>query len=314
MNPELSVILVTRGDLAVLRLTLGYLRAQTVREQMEIIVAAPHDLPAEDGIRVVPVGEIRTLAGAQVAALRHARAPVVVLGEDHSFPAPDWAEKLLEAHRAGHAAVAPLLLNGNPRTLRSWANYLLHFGRFGDPAVAGVVQWLPWHNTSYKRDILLSFGDRLPLFIAVEGLLHEALREQGHTLFLQSATSTRHINFSQFWPFMIQTLCGGHLFSAARAQYHGWPVAKRVLYAAATPLIPVVRCFRILRDIRARPEQRHLVPRVIPLLVAGLISHAIGEMLGNLFGMRSAEETYLLYETGRLCHITTADRRELTGS
>ena len=63
--PALSVILVTRSDLEVLRLTLRYLRAQTVRDQIEIIVAAPRELPAEDGIRVVPVGEIKTLSGAQ---------------------------------------------------------------------------------------------------------------------------------------------------------------------------------------------------------------------------------------------------------
>ncbi len=314
MNPELSVILVTCGDLAVLRLTLGYLAAQTVRERIEIIVAAPRELPAEEGIRVVVVGEVKTLAGAQVAAIRHARAPVVALGEDHSFPAPNWAEKLLEAHQAGHAAVAPLLLNANPRTLRSWANYLLHFGRYGDPAVAGVVEWLPWHNTSYKRDVLLGFGERLPLYIAVEGLLHEALRAQGHTLFLHAGTSTRHINFSRFGPFLIQTMCGGRLFSAARAQYHGWSLAKRVVYSMATPLIPVVRCGRILRDIRARPQQRHLLPRVIPLLAAGLVSHAFGEILGNLFGLRGTEEMYLLYETGRLTHVTAADRKELTGA
>lgn len=314
MNPDLSVILVTRGDLTVLRLALGFLAAQTVRERMEIIVAAPRELPAEDGIRVVVVGEIKTLAGAQVAAIRHARAPVVALGEDHSFPAPDWAEKLLQAHSAGHAAVAPLLLNGNPNTLSSWANYLLHFGRFGDPAVAGVVEWLPWHNTSYKRDILLGFGDQLPLFIAVEGLLHEALRVQGHTLFLHATTSTRHINFSRFGPFLIQTFCGGHLFSAARARHQRWPWTKRLLYAAATPLIPVVRGVRILRDIAARPQQRPLLPQVIPLLAAGLAAHALGEMYGNLFGLRGAEERYLIYETDRLGHVTAADRRELTGS
>ncbi len=312
MNPQLSVILVTRTDLGVLEITLRHLRAQTIRDRLEIIVVAARDFPVPTDIRLVRVEQVTTLAGPQAAGIRAAHAPVVVLGEDHSFPAPDWAEKLLAAHAAGHAAVAPLLLNANPGTLRSWANYLWCFGRYGDPAQAGEVAWLPWHNTSYKRDLLLALGDRLPAMLAVEGLLHEEWRAQGRTLYLHPDTSTRHVNFSRFGDALRQAFVGGRLYASARARHQQWPVAKRLLYAVATPLIPPVRLYRIVQDIRARPQQRHLLPSVIPLLLLGLIMHALGEATGNLLAAGRVEAHYLNYETDRLRHVTSRDREELT--
>jgi len=86
---------------------------------------------------------------------------VVAFTEDHSFPTPVWAEALIARHREPWAAVGPAFLNGNPQTLRSWTNLLIEYGPWLDPLEAGVRDHIPPHNSSYKRDLLLAYGDEL---------------------------------------------------------------------------------------------------------------------------------------------------------
>jgi Glycosyl transferase family 2 len=63
--------------------------------------------------RVVEVGTINSTARARATGVRHASAPVVALTEDHAYPAPGWAEALINAHKEGWAAVGPVMANAN---------------------------------------------------------------------------------------------------------------------------------------------------------------------------------------------------------
>lgn len=64
-------------------------------------------------------------AEARAAGIRQANAPVVAFVEDHSYPDPDWAERLIEAHRKLWAAVGPVMMvNANPATMISWPIFL----------------------------------------------------------------------------------------------------------------------------------------------------------------------------------------------
>ena len=48
--------------------------------------------------------------------------------------------------------------NANPKSAISWANLLIEYGPWLDPAPAGKASHLPGHNSSYKRDVLLGYG------------------------------------------------------------------------------------------------------------------------------------------------------------
>jgi len=94
---ELSVILVSPDNFATIRRTVSHLRAQTARDRIEVVIAAPGTGPlgldpAElsdfGGYQVVEVGPITSTAAAKAAAVHHARAPLVALAEDHCFPEP----------------------------------------------------------------------------------------------------------------------------------------------------------------------------------------------------------------------------------
>lgn len=183
--PALCVVIATPDRYATIRKTIRHLRAQKVRDRLEIVLVAPS--AAELGLdesemrdfhrfHVVEVGPINSTARARAIGVRHASAPVMALAEDHSYPAPGWAEAMIDAHKEGWAAVGPVMANANPRSMISWANLLIEYAPWLEPLTARVAAHLPGHNGSYKRDVLLKYGDRLEAMLDAESVLYWDLR------------------------------------------------------------------------------------------------------------------------------------------
>jgi GT2 family glycosyltransferase len=114
--PEMSVVLITPDRYDTVRKTISYLREQTVKHRLEIVIVAPSadrlnleepELKEFFTFSVVEVGEVTSIGAANCAGVQRANAPIVALGEDHAYPDPDWAEILIEAHQESWAAVGP---------------------------------------------------------------------------------------------------------------------------------------------------------------------------------------------------------------
>jgi len=294
-KPALSVIIVTPDSYDTIRNLVGALRAQTMRDALELVIVAPTASALRAGIadledfacwRIVELGILRTVAQAKTAGIRCATAPVVVLTEDHSLPDPAWAQALVDAHVEGWAAVGPAMGNGNPQSLISWADFIIGYGPWFNPPAAGEVDQLPGHNTSYKRDLLLEYRDRLEELLAAESTLHQELRARGHRLYLEPAARTFHSNFTQPLRWIPYLGYSGRLFAAQRA--HSWSLPRRVVYSAGACLIPLVRLKRLVPGIRrSRPD---LLPRVLVPLLFALVIDAVGQWLGYTFGAGEAAE------------------------
>jgi hypothetical protein len=198
--------------------------------------------------------------------------------------------------------------NANPRTMLSWAGLYLHYGCCVEPLASRVAENLPWHNTSYKRDLLLQYGDALASMLVVEGVLLDALRADGHQLRFEPAARTHHVNISRLSSWVRHAFWGGRLYGATRARTARWSAWRRLVYVVGAPLIPFVRLQRTLQSIRETGHQRQLLPRIIPALVSGLVPHAIGEMTGYALGAGNAERHYSYYEVVRTRHLTAHDR------
>jgi hypothetical protein len=315
--PAMSVVLVTPDSFRTIRKTLRHLAAQAGRGRLEILIVVPHadqlgpdpgELECFHSTRIIEVGPIHSVSAARAAAIREAAAPVVVLAEDHSFPEAGWAEALMEAHQGPWAAVGPAVLNGNPGSALSWANFFCCFGQWAEGAAEGVAAQVPWHNSSYKRDLLLAYGEDLPWMLAVEGLLQEDLQAKGHEVYLEPAARTQHLNFSRLPPMIGHSFCGGRLFAATRVAAMRWSPARRLLYIASAPLIPWVRLRRILADIRRYGRERAPLPRLFPALAVSLCAHVLGEVVGYLAGAGQVERRYSYYEMARCHHLSPADR------
>jgi hypothetical protein len=316
-SPVMSVIVITPDRYATVRKTIRHLRAQNVCGSLEVVLVAPSlsglaldesALRAFLQYRLVEVGTMSSTARARAAGVQAASAPLVAFAEDHAYPAPGWAEALIKRHREPWAAVGPVMANANPRSITSWANLLIEYAPWLEPATGGEREHLPGHNGSYKRQLLLEYGDRLEAMLGAESVLHWDLRAKGYQLYLEPQARTFHQNFSARWPSLTLRFNGGRLFASSRAR--AWPTWRRAVFALASPLIPAVRCSRIAREMIRPGRPRRLLPRVLPALIIGLAFDGVGEMIGYAFGPGEAMAVLSDMEFNRERFLVGPDRRE----
>jgi hypothetical protein len=305
-TPALSAIAVVPNKYEAIRRTMGHLRAQTIAEQIEIVLVASSrgqldvdesELAPFHSWQVVEVGNVGSIGSGFAAGIRRAKAPVVALTEDHSFPDARWAELLLDAHHQPWAAVGPSMCNGNPNTMVSWADFYQAYGAWTHPVSPGPIHHLPGHNSSYKQSVLLEFGDRLEVLMEAENVLHGHLKAQGHGLLLESATCTAHLNFASWSAWIPARYYKGRQFASTWAHAWSWP--RRLLFTAASPLFPWIRVWRVSRNAR-RSQPVGFLLRFLPVLVAGLLVEGLGQTLGYLTGPGNSIEKVAGYEFERI--------------
>jgi hypothetical protein len=316
--PQLSVILVTPDQGQALSHTVQSLSKQTIANRLEIVIVAPCSdrLALSPGefdsfaqLRTVSVGEMHSVGAAYAAGVHSATAPVVALGEDHSFPHPDWAERLVSAHQQSWAAVGPQVCNANPGSSIATADFLIAYGPWSESARSGEVEHLPGHNSSYKRDLLLEYGDSLPGMLEAESVLHWQLRRNGHKLYLETAAKTSHVNISRLVSWASAQYHAGRMFAAFRARNEDWSFVRRAGFTLAGPLIPWVRLQRILRQRLGLPTAASLFPFLLPALSFGLVLDGLGQMVGYAMGEGKASEKAFYFEFHRERHLRKSDRR-----
>jgi hypothetical protein len=314
----MSVVLITPDRYDTLRWTLRALRAQTAADRLEVVVVgprvevlgpAPEDLASFASYRAVAIGPIGTTARARAAGIRAASAPVVAFGEDHCLPDPDWAQALIEAHDGPWAAVGPALYNGNPGTLRSWAFCLVMHGPDVAPIAPGATANLPGMNSSFKRELLLSYGEALEAILEVESFLHWDLRDKGHPLGIEPKARAAHYHFVIWRTWFPPFYHIGRQFAAARAASWSWE--RRLLFAAGSPLIPAIRLQRIVRDRLRRGRGDCPLARSVPLVLLALVTSAVGELVGYLRGPGRSAEALVELDYHRFRHILPRERHAL---
>jgi GT2 family glycosyltransferase len=320
-SPALSVILATQDDFSAIATTVRHLARQTVARAIELVIVVRDRsvLAADDAllsrlgaVSVVEHPDEGTPSHFNAAGVRWATAPIVVFAEDHCFPDPDWAERLIAAHRGPWAAVGPAVRNSNPGTLASWADLLIGYGPWLEPVPGGEVEFLPSHNCSYKRAVLLNEGGRLESWLEAETLLHWELRRRGERLIVEPAARVAHTNFSRWSSFLPASFYNGRLFAGSRRR--GMSTARRVVYVLLGPLIPFVRAARIARSVVRSPVLVGRFCVALPALFAGLACDGLGQMLGYGFGPGDARSQVAAYEWRRDRHVTEHDRRHMLGA
>ena len=323
MTPELSlsVVVVAPYGFAPMRRLLDYLAEQTIRERIEIVIVATTrqalqpDEAALDrfgAYRVLETGAMTDLSRPRMSGILAARAPIVVLTEDHCFPAPDWAEALVRAHEGPWAAVGPTVALANPQRFRAWTNYLLQYGPWIQPTSGGEMTDLPGHNSSYKREVLAEYGEGLADFLVADTMLHWDLRRRGHRLYLETSARVHHVYMTGLRPFVAENYYIGRQFAASRARR--WSVLLRLAFTLGSPLIPLVRLTRTLRRMREFGWLGSLLPGILPSLGIALAVSAAGELMGYAFGVGDAAAKTLDLDFRRDRYVSAEERNALWGT
>ena len=296
---ELSVVIVMGdpGTRAGLEKTLYSLIHQQSIEKLEILVVdcAPSGAPPLKGsdhrsVRTVKLPRSgTTLAQARAEGVRQARAPIVGFLDDHSFAMAGWAEALVEAHRGPWAGVGGEIYNNTPA--RGFADpiYLMGHAAWMPPAPRGEAELLPSHDTCYKREILLQYGDELPELLMAEPVLMRRLRLDGQRLYVDPNVKSTHgytVNPLTLVAFYAWSRC----FAASRAKAFKWSPARRMTFGFLSPFIPLVRAIRLfVYLVRRRPTSLPAFLVGLPIILLAQAGAAVGEGLGMLFGLGDAE-------------------------
>jgi len=316
--PALSVIIATPDGFETIRQLLRYLAHQTIREQIELVFVTPSqsglvvDREAMQpfwGYQVVEIGPFHSVNRARSKGIRQARATVVALTEDHCFPMPNWAQALLEAHQGPWVGVGPVIGLANQQTLQVWASFFIQYAPWMKPFAGGSVNDIPGHNSSYKKDILLQYGDKLEAMMDFEYVMHQDLQRRGYQLYTEPRAEVYHLFMTEFWAAQRETFLIGRLLAATRAKH--LPAWKRLAYLVTTPLLPALRTWRILKEIWGFGWQKELLPGVLPWLFLELSISALGELTGYLFGKGDSPHITLDLDFHRDRFISEAERLRL---
>jgi hypothetical protein len=206
--------------------------------------------------------------------------------------------------------VGPVVANANPGTPISWANHLVEYGPWMEPAVPGPLEFLPGHNSAYKQALLLEYGPELPAMLEAECLLHQDLRKRGYQVYFEPRARTYHLNYSNPVSWIPAHFYGSRLFASARARYGRWSLGQRLVYGGAAGLIPLVRLRRLGAKARAALGVGRFL-RLLPAVSAVLLVSAVGEMVGYLSGPGRSVQQLSLLEFQRPLHLSRRDQEAL---
>ena len=291
------------------------LRDQGPPEQIELVLVGDDgdaasarwrypELDAFGSWTCVSSGAAVTSGAVIAAGMRAATAPILSFCEDHVLPERGWVRSRLEAHAAGAVVVGGVLRNANPDHAVSWATFLRAFGPFVAPVAGGRTVELPWHQCSYRREVL-PLGPELDDLLDNEGLLHADLAARGDVLVLEGSCVASHLNPSTRRALISSSWAGGRVWGAGRAAHTRWSTRARVRQCVLVP-------HTIARELRSRlvdlervcPERRR---QVTPALAVATVIHALGEAAGVLFGVGTAGEILADVELNRHAHLRAGE-------
>ncbi len=305
-DPALTVIAIVGRQRSRAEACLRSLLAQNTAPLMEILLVdcAPDDAPRialsdRPGVRVLRGEASRGFGELRAGAVLQARAAIVAFIEEHCIAHPGWGEAILAAHAEGWSGVGGVVHNGNPGRGMSDVILAMSFAAWMAPAERGQSRLLPGNNTSYRREVLLRFGDELPRLLLSEPLLQWRLAEQGERLLLEPRMRFSHTNETR-----LTTICRGFFlwnrcFGAARAEVLHWSWRQRAARVLSAPLVPWVRIARLIAfGVRRR---RDLLGRFVWQTPAAFIAECFavaGHAAGMVLGAGSAPVRFVDYEVG----------------
>lgn len=324
-TPDLSFVLSTTAELNDVLQTLTYISQQTIADRIELLIVTrkheqswtvPENIrSAMYDVKYVRLDNFNAVFEAFFHGTQLATAPYIVMIEDHVFPSPQWAEKILDAHQNGYDVVASGMKNGNPDTVLSWGNMLLDYGDFVIPTATGAVDKVPLHNVSFSRAVFERFGDTFLNLFAREGGLLDALHQEHFQMYMVDGTAIAHVNPSRLKSTINIRFDVGRLYAANRAMSQQWGVMKRLLYIGGAPLIPFIRLYRCWNWYFAGGKRGGEASRALSGLFFCLMIDALGQMVGYAVGMGEADVRLQHVDVvGRVIHIVPNDIRLLRRS
>ena len=303
-EPVFSVILATDNYPRIKRVVES-IASQTIADRIEIVVVSTEPIDVKEfgqhfhSVQALRSPAISPLSYARAKGVRAAHAPFVFIAETHAYPDPDLMERLAAALSKEWSLAVPGFRNANPDSGLSWAGFLSDYGAWAATLPAGETAHPPSHDAAFRREVLLQFGDRLEKALTFGDEMYLTLQARGQKAYFEPTAGIQHVNLNRFRNFIGERFLSGVMIGAYRRERWGW--GKRLVYAAGSPLIPIVLWSRIRKGVNEVAQREALPKSAIPSLMFGIVLKAAGECRGYLLGMSArAEDGMTGYEVRKL--------------
>ena len=284
---------------------------------MEVIVVAPSAATEVQALgdshfaalRVVIAGPITSRGNAAALGMLNATAPLVGLIKYYSFPEPEWAEALIRAHEGGWTGVGPAVGNANPTSVMSWVNFILAYGQFAGPVLAGSVTC--FRGTTPSTNARRLHPSRPPRCAARVGrrLAGCASRPWAYPDPGAGGSNAAHERVQLRIDDRPQP-AAGRILGAFGGEREGWGRTRRLLQASAFPLFPLLQLRHLWPTIGRVGVPSAMLLRVFLALLMVLAVLAVGEAIGLAAGMDDAIDKMEDFELHRFKHVSRRERIE----
>jgi len=308
-TPRLSAVLVS-DRYSTIAAVVDAFAAQTAPSDIEIVLVLPAHAVSEvdrsklewfGAFQIVALPSVLPMPPARAAGVRAATAPIIFIGETHSFPHPGFIEAIITAHEGPWDVVVPGLHNANPDMPGSWGSFMLDYGYWMSGLPAAEIASGPTWNASYKREILLELGSALDSALSSGDELPMTLRARNRRFYFEPAAGVSHVNLeSRKW--VDERYLSGFVVGANRARR--WSLPRRIAYFLGSPLIPVVLLYRTVPSMRHLYRSRTLPQGSALAIVTGTIIRTVGEAVGYLRGLSAPVEARMEeYELNKMQYV-----------
>lgn len=274
--PEISVVLVFRGDEAAILRCFHALRDDSVRSEMIVVHPAPRpwsDPPAGVKLLAYDSEDVGWLRAAGIAA---ATAPLVALTRDDARAAAGWLRHFITEHRHDDAAAIGGPVLAAPQSGKvALAAYLTEYSRFASARPESDARDLAATNVCYKLAALPL--DRIAREGFRETSIHDGLRQAGCRLRYDPAFPVILVPTMAALPFMRERFFESRRFAEARAA--AATTGARLALRFGSVLLPGVFTARTFARAFRNGRGRDLL-RALPLVVLFHLVAAAGEAAG----------------------------------
>ena len=213
--------------------------------------------------------------------IENAGGEYLVITEDHCIVPPNWLAKIIEAHKTGYKVVGGAVENASSERLIDWAVFLCEYSNFMPPIIEGETQFLTGNNTSYKRSVIDQLDDSLKRNYW-EYFLQAELKRRNITFYSVSTLIINHKKEFGFFYFLSQRFHYSRSFAAMRKNQSS--TLKQIIYILYTPILPFHLIWRIAQNVHQKRRNYKEFFLSLPLLVIFMMSYAVGELTGLIFG------------------------------
>ena len=253
-TPAFTVVMAALDDYAIIEQVHLCLEAQSVRDRLEVLFVcrgrAQLRLPESfdenyPGVRIVEGGPDILLNEARALGVRQASTPYVLILEDHCLPHENCLEHMLSRLEEGWSAVGPAFVSGNTVSRLAIAANLLTYGEWMGCDEGGERRFVSGYNSAFRKDVLLSRGERLDEDLVTPSTLQMQLYDEGHRFYFEVRAVMSHWESSGYRGVSKILLKNGRGLGALRSRQ--WSFSRKVL---ASLLNPMLAGYRFLRAAR----------------------------------------------------------------